>query len=795
MSAPTLDLGNLLVHLKADASQYNRVFGGAAKTLSSFTRLVKWTGAAVIAYSAASIKAFASFDEAMTRSLAIMGDVSKNMRKQMEMVALTISKKSTVSAKDLGRAYFFLASAGLDVQQSMAALEPMMRFAVAGQFDMARATELATDAQSALGLKVRDAVKNRENLIRVTDTLVGANTLADATTEQFAEALATQAGSTMKAYKISLNEGVAVLAAYAEQGRKASDAGTLFSRMIRLTMQGFRDHRTAWQRLNIDIFDAQGNLRHLGDIINDLTDRLGNMSPRMKGVTLDLLGFQARSQQAILPLLGMGEAIKEWNVELNEMQKITKDVFERQMKSWTSQLKLLWNQITATAIAIGTKLAPNLEALNEWYKNNEATIARWALTTAAYMVFVKDIMVSFLQFMFTDWKAGLEFVKDISIKVFEEIAERIKEVMKEMVADIILAVDGLGAKIIDGVRKGWEESVQSFKNSWKDSFKEALGVMFETPEQTKERLGRPADVAFGSPEYWRGQLRQGGYTEDQIKKMFEKKPEAFVQERGRNYVFQIEKPKSVLESIAPPELMIKFDAATKKLRDNLAEIGMVAEKTGEAITTGVKQPLEGAAGAAEILGENFERFQMAMQEWADDAENIYVNLANVVSNAFDRLSRSLAQMVMKGKADFRVLAESVMADLLAMIIRAQLARAAMAIIPGLAQYFPGYIPATPAPVPVNAFTSPHGGPALPGLQHGGEILKTGLAVVHKGETYSGVGGVLNAPPNIIINNQSKQEMEQERPVSFDGENWVANIVIKKIASGGPMKDAIKGIRR
>jgi phage-related protein len=41
--------------------------------------------------------------------------------------------------------------------------------------------------------------------------------------------------------------------------------------------------------------------------------------------------------------------------------------------------------------------------------------------------------------------------------------------------------------------------------------------------------------------------------------------------------------------------------------------------------------------------------------------------------------------------------------------------------------------------------------SLPRLQFGGEVLKTGLAVVHKGEVFSGVGGEKNFGTNITLN--------------------------------------------
>ena len=170
----------------------------------------------LVGMAAAATKSFASFDMAMTRSLAIMGDVSAEMRGRMADAASAMSIRWNVSADKVAESFYFLASAGLDAEQSLAALPTMMAFAKAGAFDLAEATSLLTDAQSALGMKVKDPMKHLANMTKIADRLVVANTLADASTKQFAEALASEAAAAGKNFGVSMDQVIAVLAAYAE---------------------------------------------------------------------------------------------------------------------------------------------------------------------------------------------------------------------------------------------------------------------------------------------------------------------------------------------------------------------------------------------------------------------------------------------------------------------------------------------------------------------------------------------------------------------------------------------------
>lgn len=431
--AATLDLGNLLVHLRANTTQFSFAMNRATATMkrvsAHMARMGTISAVAVTAIGAASVKAFGSFDDAMTKSLAIMSDITPQLRREMESLALTMSSKTVTSATDLAKSYFFLASAGFTAQQSMASLAAVNRFAIAGSFDMALATDLATDAQSALGLTVKNVQQNMVNMIRVTDVLTGANTLANATVQQFAEALTSQAGPMMRAYKIELEEGVAVLAAYADQGIKAQRAGNMFSRMIRLMTKGARDNAEAWEAFGLNIFDATGELKPMHKIIGDLSNVLGSFSTEQKGAALELLGFQARSQQAILPLLGLQDRIEEYNKKLLKMKGITKDVAEKVMKSFNAQMKIVWNNIRNIGIAIGERLAPAIRKIGMWIRENQKIIQFWAFLFMNRVLFVKDVLLNFLRFMKEDWRGGLKFAFDVTLELFVGLGKSIAVIM------------------------------------------------------------------------------------------------------------------------------------------------------------------------------------------------------------------------------------------------------------------------------------------------------------------------------------------------------------------------------
>jgi TP901 family phage tail tape measure protein len=383
-----LKVGDLFAALHLDKSGFDQGVHGAGQKFGSFVNLIKkgalLAAAAIVGIGVASIKLAADFDSAMTESLAIMGNVTDEMRDRMEQAARDVAKTSTFSAKQAAESYFFLASAGLDAAASIEAMPVVAKFAQAGMFDMARATDLLTDAQSALGLTIRDdAVANMENMIKVSDVLVRANVLSNATVEQFSEALTNKAGPALKALGKDIEEGVAVLAAFADQGIKGEEAGTALGIVLRDLQTANITNKDAWEKHGVAIFDAEGDMRNMADIVGDLEGLLGGMSDEQKKVTLAELGFADRSMGFLLALLGQSEAIRNYEKELRSASGYTEDVAGKQLESFSARMTILMHKVQDVGIAIGQILLPILEpmvdAIAEWFDANGELITSLAV--------------------------------------------------------------------------------------------------------------------------------------------------------------------------------------------------------------------------------------------------------------------------------------------------------------------------------------------------------------------------------------------------------------------------------
>lgn len=283
---------------------------------------------------------FIAFDDAMTQSLAIMKTTEEQQR-AMATAAREVATTTRISAEQSAEAFFFLASAGLNAEQSISALPQVAAFAQAGMFDMATATDLATDAQSALGLTVDDASQNLTNLTRVTDVLVKANTLANASVQQFSEALTTKAGAALKVVNKDIEEGVAVLAVFADRGVKGAEAGEKLNQVLRDIPRATAKNKEEFAKLGLEMFTAEGNMKNVADIVEELDRVLGPMSDEMKAATLDQLGLNRGVADAVKILSGTTEQIREYEEALRGAGGTTQEIADKQLDSLQAQLDIL----------------------------------------------------------------------------------------------------------------------------------------------------------------------------------------------------------------------------------------------------------------------------------------------------------------------------------------------------------------------------------------------------------------------------------------------------------------------
>lgn len=208
-----------------------------------------------------SIAAGMNFDQSMSQVAATMG-VTTDEISELSDFAQEMGRTTSFSATQAADALNYMALAGYDVDESMTMLPTVLNLAAAGSIDLAYASDMVTDTQSALGLSMSDTAT-------LVDQMAAASSNSNTSVAQLGEALLTL-GATGRGVKGGTEELSTVLGILANNGIKGAEGGTHL-RNILLSLQNPTDEAAQMMNeLGIAVYDSDGNMRSLVDIVGDM---------------------------------------------------------------------------------------------------------------------------------------------------------------------------------------------------------------------------------------------------------------------------------------------------------------------------------------------------------------------------------------------------------------------------------------------------------------------------------------------------------------------------------------------
>ena len=382
-----MSLLNLVAKLTLDTSEYESSVGKAEKSAGGFGDAFKKVAdlgvkaftaatAAVGAFTVASVKTGMDFDKSMSQVYATMGDkanemVEYNGRTVSSMEALRdfaqqMGATTQYSAKESADALNYMALAGYDAQLSMQMLPNVMNLAAAGAFDLARASDMITDTQTAFGIST-------ERTTQMVDEMAKAASTGNTSVEQLGDAFLVVGGLAKE-----LNGGFVTLAdgtkepvdgiqemeiamtAMANAGVKGSEAGTHMRNMIMKLSSPTKEGAQQMEALGVKVFDAEGNMRSLQDIMGDLNGALGDLTQEQKIQAISDL-FNARDLASAEALLGAVE--QDWNKigeSIVNAEGAAEEMKNIQLDNLAGDMTIFKSAVEGAQIAISDVLTPSL---------------------------------------------------------------------------------------------------------------------------------------------------------------------------------------------------------------------------------------------------------------------------------------------------------------------------------------------------------------------------------------------------------------------------------------------------
>lgn len=395
------ELLNLLAKITIDKSDYEKGLDDAEKSAGGFGKklgsalgsgvatlakagvaAIGAATAATTAFAASSVKVGASFDSAMAQVAATSGKTMEELLQTTGQVdtafghfsgnlreyAQFMGANTAFSAKQAADALNYMALAGYDAQTSMNMLPNVLNLASAGAMDLARASDMITDTQTAFGLSLE-----RTNLL--VDEMAKAASTGNTSVEQLGDAFLVVGGLAQELNGgfvfLDDNTQVAVdgiqemeiaLTAMANAGIKGSEAGTHMRNMIMKLSSPTKQGAEVMEELGLHVFNAQGEMRPLSNIVHDLNLSLKDLTQEQKIKAISKL-FNSRDLASAEALLGAIE--QDWDeigASILEAKGSASKMAATQLDNLAGDITIFKSALEGAQIAISDKLTPSLRS-------------------------------------------------------------------------------------------------------------------------------------------------------------------------------------------------------------------------------------------------------------------------------------------------------------------------------------------------------------------------------------------------------------------------------------------------
>lgn len=323
--------------------QASREFKRAGRELGEIGRnLTTWVTGPLLIAGGAVVKTAADFESAMGR-VSISTGAAGDSLEALSDLAREIGRETVFSASTAADAMDMLAKAGVSV-------EDILGGAARAAVDLAAAAGTELDpAAAAITDTMAQFHKTAADLPSVVNQITGAVNESKLDFVDFQQAMG-QAGGVAANLGVSFEDFNAVLAGTSPLFSSGSDAGTSFKTFLQRLVPTTEGAATAIQELGLSFHDAQGNLRPMREIAEQLQNSLSGLSDQAKSEYLTTI-FGADAMRTALALMDQGaEGLDKISEKIAKVDAGAQAA--KRMEGFNGQLEQLGGAFEEVAIVI-----------------------------------------------------------------------------------------------------------------------------------------------------------------------------------------------------------------------------------------------------------------------------------------------------------------------------------------------------------------------------------------------------------------------------------------------------------
>ena len=298
------------------------------------------------------VQAGIDFDKGMSRVQAISGATSTEMD-QLTAKAIEMGRTTKFSAAEASSALYYMAMAGWKATDMLEGLEPVLDLAAASGEDLARTSDIVTDALTAMGYGAEDAGHLADVMAAAA---ANANTTVDmmGSTFKYVGAVAGSLGYSMEDVAVSIS-------LMANSGIKAEMAGTaLRSLMMRLSTDTGGAAKAA-KELGVEIANADGSMRKWDDVVIELRSAFSGLTQAQQSNYAKTIAG-TRAMNGFLAIMNSTEAdVKQVTTAINKSSGAAKQMADTMLNNVGGQFTKLQRQIQTEFLKVWEKIAPTVQ--------------------------------------------------------------------------------------------------------------------------------------------------------------------------------------------------------------------------------------------------------------------------------------------------------------------------------------------------------------------------------------------------------------------------------------------------
>ncbi len=326
-----------------------KMSSAADKAGSVGTKLTLGVTAPIIGIGTAAVNAGNDFEAQMSRVSAISGAYGDDLE-QLREQAIELGAQTSFSATESAQAMENLASAGFGTQEIMAAMPGMLNLAASSGEDLASSADIAASTLRGFQLEASEAG-------HVADVL--AKNAADTNAAIADTGLAMKyIAPVAQSVGWSLEEVTTAIGVMADAGIKGEQAGTTLRGALTRLMKPTKDMYESMDDLGISFYDAQGKMKPLSTIVDELQKSTKSLTDEQRDNHLaTIFGTEALSGMKVL-LGSSKEELDRMTDGLKNADGAAKKMADTMLDNTKGSIEEMNGSLETAGITIQKQLAP-----------------------------------------------------------------------------------------------------------------------------------------------------------------------------------------------------------------------------------------------------------------------------------------------------------------------------------------------------------------------------------------------------------------------------------------------------